>query len=112
MKLVTKDAGTRMILRQCHGNGCESLKLSFDTVFLGAACVFDDCVEVAVSSETSVSTHKPARWLSPRHYAFVTIRIYAFAGKSCKNVPVRFVLSVCSPVSVDVTTIETLNDLN
>jgi hypothetical protein len=74
--------------------------------------VFDDCVEVAVSSETSVSTHKPSRWLSPRYCTFVTTRIYAFAGKSCKNVPVIFVLSVCSPASVDVTTVEKLNDLN
>jgi len=39
MKLVAKDAGTRMILRQCHGNGCESLKLNFDTKLSGAACV-------------------------------------------------------------------------
>jgi len=28
--------------------------------------VFGDCVEVAVASETSVSTHKPARWPSPK----------------------------------------------
>ena len=74
--------------------------------------MFGDCVEVAVSSETSVSTHKPARWLSPRHCTFVTTRIYAFASKRCKNVPVRFILPVCSPAIVDVTTVETLNDLN
>jgi len=74
--------------------------------------VFDDCVEAAVSSETSVSTHKPARWLSPRYCTFVTTRMYAFASKSCKNVPVRFVLSVCSSASVDVTTVEMQNDLN
>jgi len=39
MKLVTKDAGTRMILRQCHGNGCESLKFNFDIKLFGAACM-------------------------------------------------------------------------
>jgi hypothetical protein len=74
--------------------------------------VLDDCVEVAVSSETSFSTHKPAQWLSPWHCTFITTRIYAFASKSCKNVPARFVLSVCSPAVVDVTTVEMLNDLN
>ena len=45
MKLVTKDAGTTVILRQRHGNGCESLKRNFDTKFFSGrlVCVWRLC---------------------------------------------------------------------